>query len=191
MRNEADRWTGSPRSDEELAAAAQRGDHQAYRELIDRYKPMAFGYAVAHLGNRDQAEDVVQDAFVRAYAALDRFRTSACWGAWIMRIVRNACRDALRRRMVRRDVPLDPRLPDSGPSPAEELIAAEQQEALRRAVEALPEKFRVPVRMHYGSRMTYKEIAVALNLRESTVVGRMAGALRLLRRRMGVEGSPS
>ena len=63
----------------------------------------------------------------------------------------------------------------------------ERRTRIRRAVETLPEKFRVPVRMHYGSQMTYRQIAVALGLKESTVVGRIAGALRMLRRRMGVE----
>jgi RNA polymerase sigma-70 factor (ECF subfamily) len=187
MKTDAARDVGAPRSDEALAAAAQRGDHDAYRELVERYQPMAFACAVAHLGDRDLAEDVVQEAFVRAYGALDRFRTTGCWGAWMMQIVRNACRDALRRRLVRRDVPLDPRIADARPDPMERLIDQERQDAVRRAVEALPEKFRVPVRMHFGSQMTYRQIAIALGLKESTVVGRIAGALRLLRRRMGAE----
>lgn len=187
MNTEAECRIGAPCSDEALAAAARSGDHRAYRELVERYQPMAFACAMAHLRDRDLAEDVVQDAFVRAYSTLDRFRTSGCWGAWIMQIVRNACRDALRRRAVRKDTPLDPSIADMGPGPMEQLIRAEEQEQIRRAVEELPEKFRIPISMHYGSQMTYRQIALALGLKESTVVGRLAGALRMLRRRMGAE----
>src|SRR2546421_7711089 len=93
-------------TDESLAAAARCGDRGAFDTLVGRYRDMAFAYALARLNSREEAEDVVQEAFVRALVALDRFRIQASWGAWIMRIVRNLCHDVLRRRRVRSAVTL-------------------------------------------------------------------------------------
>src|SRR5262249_16297474 len=150
-------------------------DRAAYETLVGRYRDTVFAYAFACLRSRDEADDIAQEAFVRAWQALDRFRASGCWGAWLMRILRNLCADALRRR--RRAAPEgDPA--DLGPSPEMLALAAERSRELSAAVGALPEKYRIPLMMHYGSGRTYREIAVALGLPESTVVGRMAGALR-------------
>jgi RNA polymerase sigma-70 factor (ECF subfamily) len=147
---------------------------------------VAYAYAYARLRDRDEAEDVAQEAFVRAYLALARFRASGCWSAWVMRILRNLCTDTLRRRRGRCAEPMDGDWLDDRPSPEMLAVAGESRRELRAAVAELPEKYRVPVMMHYGSGRTYREIALALGLPESTIVGRMAGALRRLRRRMGV-----
>src|SRR5262245_28254358 len=85
-------------TDESLVGAARAGDAQAFSQLVDRYREVAFAYAYARLRDRDEAEDVAQEAFVRAYLALGGFRASGCWSAWVMRILRNLCTDALRRR---------------------------------------------------------------------------------------------
>lgn len=178
---------GPPRTDEFLAATARSGDHDAFRELVERYHGLVFAYAMARLCDRESAEDIVQDAFVSAYQALDRFRPSACWSAWLMRIVRNACTDAMRRRRVRGTIALAADVADGTPGPLERLLTDERRTELMGAVAGLPEKYRTPLRMHYGSEMKYREIAIALAIPESTVVGRMAGALRLLRRRLDME----
>ena len=171
-------------TDEALAAAAKVGDRAAYAALIERYRDVSFAYAYAKLRSREDAEDVAQEAFVRAFEALSRFDPTASWGAYVMRILRNLCHDAARRRQVRLR-PLE--VAESPPSPESLVVDLELREDLVAAVADLPEKFRVPLMMHYGSGSTYREIALALDLRESTVVGRLAGALRLLRRRMNSE----
>jgi RNA polymerase sigma-70 factor, ECF subfamily len=173
--------------DEALVTAARAGDRVAFSVLVARYRDLAFAYAFARLRDRDEAEDVAQEAFVRAFLGLDRLRGSASWEAWIMRIVRNLCHDALRRQRVRRSEPLDEEYLDTGPSPEMLAIAQEHRRELSAAVAALPEKYRIPLMMHYASGRTYREIAVALELPQSTVVGRIAGALRLLRRSFRVE----
>ena len=121
---------------------------------------------------------------MRAYQSLHRFLVSACWSSWLTRIAQNVCRDALRRRRVRAAAELDANHSDGAPSPEARALMVEGSRILLDAVEKLPEKFRVPIVMRYEHERTYKEIAEALNLRESTVVGRLAGALRILRRRM-------
>ena len=169
------------RTDEALAGAAQSGDLEAYTLLIARYRDVAFAYAFACLGNTDEAEDAAQEAFVRAYLHLPQFRTSQIWGAWLMRILRNHCTD-LKRRKCRTETPLsDLELPSGLPSPETAALQREQQRELYRAICRLPEKYRIPLTMYYTSRRTYREIALALNLPESTITGRLALGLRKLR----------
>ena len=171
-------------TDESLAASARRGDRDAFAILIDRNRHMAIALAGSILRNRDDVEDAVQEAFVRAYQSLDRFRPGEAWTPWQMRIVQNVCRDQLRRGAVRRSENLDPRIPDSSPTPEELLLDADGWSELRKQVWKLPEKFRVPILMRYAHGQSNRAIACAIGIPESTVVGRLAGGLRILRRRM-------
>jgi RNA polymerase sigma-70 factor (ECF subfamily) len=177
---------GSPTSlsDEALAALAKRGDRDSFEALVRRYRDIAVCYAYARLGTREEAEDIAQEAFVRALMSLGRFRLDASWAAWLMRIVRNLCHDALRKRRVRRYEELDMEWPDSRPTPEMQTMLLESRNELLRAVYALDEKFRTPLLMHYQASRSYKEISLALGVPESTVVGRMAGGLRALRRKL-------
>lgn len=174
-------------SDEALAAAAQSGDREAFAVLIARYRDVVFAYAYARLQNREEAEDAAQESFVRAYQALPRFRPGNIWAAYLMRVLRNLCHDAMRRRKVRKHVGDVPEWHGTAETPESLVLTEIERDRIRDAVTDLPEKFRLPVQMHYGSGRTYKEIALALGLPESTVVGRLAGGLRTLRRSMGIE----
>src|SRR4051812_41180477 len=160
-------------SDEMLASEAAGGNRQAFGALVDRYRDLAFAYAFARLNSREEAEDVVQEAFVRALVALNRFRADGSWGAWLMRIVRNRCHDCLRRRRVRVFIALDDTWLDSARSPETQALFAERTDELARAVATMPEKLRIPLLMHYASRRTYREIALALSVPESTAIGRV------------------
>jgi RNA polymerase sigma-70 factor (ECF subfamily) len=175
-------------SDLALLAAARSGDPAAFSTWMERRRHLAFAYACAVLGNREEAEDVVQEAFVRAVQAYQRGGRPGNWEAWLMRVLRNLCTDTLRRRRRRPTGPLDTDLLDLSPTPEMRVVDAEAEVELTQAVERLPEALRVPLLMHFGARLTYREIALALGVRESTVIGRVASALRVLRRRFGVEG---
>jgi len=172
---------------ERLVVAAHAGDRAAFSALVDRYRDTVFAYAFARLRDRDEAEDVAQETFVRAYLSLGRLRRPSAWEAWMMRIARNLCNDCLRLKRSRPTEPLDVGWLDGGPSPEMLAIAGERQRELSEAMAGLHEKYRIRLMMHYASRRTYREIAAALGVPPSTVVGRIAGALRLLRRRLGVE----
>ena len=106
-----------------------------------------------------------------------------------MRILRNHCTDMLRRRRNRPTGWENLERVEDGATPEMVAISQERRRELHAAVAALPEKFRVPILMHYGSRRTYREIALALGIPETTVIGRMAGGMRQLRRRLGGEVS--
>jgi RNA polymerase sigma-70 factor (ECF subfamily) len=154
-----------------------------------RHRGLAFAYARARLGSREEAEDALQECFVRAFLSLNHYRGSRPWGAWFMAIVRNHCTDLGRRKRIRVAEPLVEWEVDRAPGPEDRLLAHHDRETLKSAITALPEKFRVPLLMHYEAGQSYREIAMALGVRESTLVGRLAGALRMLRRRLGVEGA--
>ena len=168
-------------TDEWLAEAARGGDTDAFAQLVARYRDTAYAYAYARLRNRDEAEDVVQEAFVRAFVGLPRIHATRSWAAWLMQIVRNLCHDSQRRGRVHEI--LDDAWPASGPTPEMSLLHSERRQEIRKAIAALPENLRVPFLMHYVSQRSYREIALALALPETTVVGRLATALQRLRRR--------
>lgn len=172
-------------SDERLAAAARLGDTKAFATLAMRYRPTAYAYAYAIFRDRDEAEDAVQEAFIRAYQNLPRFQQCDRWGAWLLQIVRNYCHDRIRRRKVRAVVPLLENWIDSSPTPEMLTISKERSRELALAVESLPEKNRILVLMHYRGGLSYDEMAIAIGAPRTTVVGRMSAALRILRRRLG------
>jgi len=173
--------------DDHLVTAARAGDRAAFASLIARDRDLVYTYAYARLGNREEAEDAAQETFVHAYLSLGRLRESRAWHAWLMQIARNACSDSLRRQHVRRTEPIDPTWSDGTPSPEAQLLVNEQRRQLRTAVEALPEKYRVPVLLRFAAGRTRREIAAALGVPESTIMGRIARAVRLLRHQFGQE----
>jgi len=178
----------SEETDEQLAGLAVAGDSRAFAQLVERYRDTAFAYAYAHLRARDEAEDVVQEAFVRAYTGIRHIQSARSWAPWLMRIVRNLCRDTVRRQRSRPATVLDDTWPDDRPTPEMLLMMDERGHEMRQAIEALPEKLRVPLMMHYVSRRSYREIALALDVPESTIVGRLSMALQRLRRRLVCRG---
>ena len=175
------------RPDEQLVNAARAGDRAAFSALFARDRDLVYAYAYARLLNREDAEDAMQETFIRAYQSLGRLRGPGAWQAWLMQITRNLCRDTLRRKRVRRTEPIDPEWLDGAPSPETLLVTEERRRELNVAVAALPEQYRVPLLMRFAAGRTRREIAVALGVPESTIIGRMARAMRLLRRQLGEE----
>lgn len=173
---------GAP--DEALAQAARQGSQIAYTVLMQRYRSYAYAYAYSRLHNREEAEDVVQETLLRAYETLPRFRTDACWGAWLMQILRNRCRDILRRRRTRPTEAIPSECRDPKQTPEGWVLTKAERQQMRDALDSLPEKYREVVGMHYASGQKSREIALALGLPETTVKGRLVSALRLLRRRL-------
>lgn len=170
-----------------LVDAARRGDGAAQSALIVRYRRTLLAYAVARLRDPDAAEDAVQEALVKALAGLNRLLRAHRFEAWLMQTLRHQCADAERRRRVRAAEPLPDGLASALPTPEGATLDAERLAQLARAVDSLPEKQRVPLLMFYASRQSYREIALALQISETTVQGRLAQGLRLLRRRLKSE----
>ena len=176
---------GRPLDEEELIARAQRGDTHAYTELVHRYQGIAFRTAYVVAGDAADAEDAAQDAFVKAWRALGRFRRGAPFRPWLLQIVANEARN--RRRSAGRRAHLALRVAggassgDAAPSPEATLLAAEQRDELLAAVNALPEEQRAVISLRYFVGLSEDEVAQALGVAHGTVKSRTARALERLR----------
>jgi RNA polymerase sigma factor (sigma-70 family) len=174
----------------ELVERAKRGDQDAYGELVHAYQGIAFRTAYLLTGSAADAEDAAQDAFVKAFYALGRFRPGAELRPWLLRIVANEARN--RRRSAGRRANLALRAaadPDSGgaaPSPEVSLLASEEQSELLAAVNELPEEQRQVIACRYFLELSEEETAETLGWRKGTVKSRLSRGLARLRERMEV-----
>jgi RNA polymerase sigma-70 factor, ECF subfamily len=175
---------GRPTEDAELITRAREGEVMAYEELVRRYQDVAV--RTAHLISPDgDAEDAVQEAFVKAYAALGRFRPDAPFRPWILRIVANEARN--RRRSAGRRAGLalraveDRRPGDAAPSPESAVLVHERQQALVAAVNALRDEDREVIGARYFLELSEAETADALGIPRGTVKSRLSRALDRLR----------
>ncbi len=154
------------------------------------YQGIAFRTAYVLTGNAADAEEAAQDAFVKAFYALGRFRAGAELRPWLLRIVgneaRNRRRSAGRRAMLALRAAADPSSGGAAPSPEANLLAAEQQSALLAAVNELPEEQREVVACRFFLELSEDETAEALGLRKGTVKSRLSRGLARLRERLEV-----
>ena len=186
------------RSDEELVEACQAGEASAFDVLVARWEDRIRGAAFRFLGSEEEARDVAQEAFLKAYRALDGFKREARFSSWLYQIATNLCRDRLRRRKARATVSLEaleetgPVMEETRPGAHERLLERDLARAVRRAIHALPEEQREVVILKEYQELTFLEIAQALDVPVSTVKTRLyrgLGQLRLRLEREGVRGA--
>ena len=174
-----------PLDETDLIGRAKRGDTHAYEELVYAHQGIAFRTAYLIAGNAADAEDAAQDAFLKAWRALGRFREGAPFRPWLLQIVANEARN--RRRSAGRRAHLALRAatqePSGGaaPSPEASLLSAETRETLIAAVNELPEDQRTVIALRFFAGLSEHEVAEALGLPEGTVKSRSARALERLR----------
>jgi RNA polymerase sigma-70 factor (ECF subfamily) len=166
--------------DAPLVERAKRGDQRAFAELVERHQARLYTLAARTLGNDADAADAVQEAFIRAWLALPRFRSGSLFSTWMYRIVLNAAHD---QRLKRRAEPveeaaerLDPRDP---------FHEAELSGALQQALGSLDEDFRLAVVLYDVLGASYDEIAELTGVPEGTVKSRIYRGRRELARTLG------
>jgi RNA polymerase sigma-70 factor, ECF subfamily len=149
--------------DLELISRAKRGDHAAYRELVDRYKDAGYRLGFSILRNPVDAEDALQEAFIKAYVYLDSYSSRFRFYTWFSTIVRNVALSHLKAR----DWIISP-LPDEAVRPLRAAIenspefaalASSRADIVREAVNLLPERYRRVLVLRYWHDLTYEEIA--------------------------------
>ena len=164
-------------SDEKIIGDIRAGNPRRYSALVERHKDRAMTLAVRLVGNHHEAEELVQDAFVRASNHLDQFRGDAKFSTWFYRILYNVCMTRVTRRSPAHDtVNVDDAavmdkltLTMQDGSPLERLEDAELQEIIRFEIEALPEKYKTHVTLFYVQEMSYEQIGEVLGLPVGTV----------------------
>ena len=185
----------------ELLARAKLGDKDAFDELVIRHSQRLFRVAYAFLGNKQDAEEVVQDAFVRAYRSIGSFRGDSSFETWMHRITLNLARNRFhwnRRRGEGKNVSLsvpgflsdapdellpvpDWDLPDGRQSPDRELENLELEANIASIIDSLPEKFRESLVLRHRYDMSYDDIARKTGVPINTVKTRIKRARELLR----------
>jgi len=178
---------GRPLDQEEiqLVERARGGDVRAYESLVRRYQELAYRTACLITGSAADAEDATQEGLVKAWHALDRFRSDAPFRPWLLTIVANEARN--RRRSGRRQDDLAMRVAearpsgDAAPSPEAAALAGERRRTLLAAVARMPERDRLVIAARFFLDLSEAETAEVLGCRPGTVKSRMSRALARLR----------
>jgi len=162
-------------------------DPRAYEELVRRYQRRLYNLAGRLTGDREEAEDLAQEALVRAYVALPRFRKGERFSPWVYKIAVNLCINYLRRRKTL--VALNDQAPfvDRSPTPEQSLERGETQATVQKAILALPEQYRAVILMRHQQELSYSEIAEALGLPLGTVKTHLFRAREMLHRLLSQE----
>src|SRR5579862_3320324 len=168
----------APSDEAALILAAQEGDQDAFGELVRHHQRRAYAVARAIVLNHEDAEDAVQEAFLHAYRALDRFRPDQAFGAWLHRIVANAALDLTRRRKVREADELTESLASSFRDPGE---TADLRGRLREALARLTPRQRSVILLHDVEGFRHGEIGLLLGIPEGTARSDLHHARRALR----------
>jgi RNA polymerase sigma-70 factor (ECF subfamily) len=179
-----------------LVQAAKKGDDSAFEELVRRYDRNVFRIAQHITQNREDAEDVVQEAFLKAYGNLAKFQEQSKFYTWLVRIAVNEALMKLRRRKPERTVSLDedikteddslPReIADWSPNPEQQYTQAELREILSKTIQGLPPGFRTVFVLRDVEGLSTEETAAALELSVPAVKSRLLRARLQLRERLG------
>lgn len=170
-----------------LIKQAIRGDAYAFEQLMRKHEGRMYSVALRMFGNREDAQDCVQDAMLHIYRALDRFKGQSSFSTWVYRITMNTCLDELRRRKARASTSLDALL-ENGWAPTNEkdnpeqsAIEAERRRALSKAIQSLPEDMRSVIILREMQGLSYEEISDVLSVNMGTIKSRISRAREKLR----------
>ena len=186
-------------TDRELVARAGAGDQEAFEQLVRDNQNRVYSLAVRLVGDREEAADLAQEAFLKAWQGLASFQGESSFATWIYRLTTNVCIDYLRRKKRRQEVEPAVSLDDedsgwaepadAGQDPQRKLEEAERSRALSRGLERLPEHQRQVLVMRELSGLSYQEIGAATGLDLGTVKSRIARARLALRKILLEDGN--
>jgi RNA polymerase sigma-70 factor (ECF subfamily) len=183
-------------TDEELVARSQGGDMDSFNQLVMRWERPIYALAYRTIGREEDARDVCQETFLRAFRALKGFKGQAKFSSWLYRIALNLCRDWIRRErrtpvaQAPEGVDLIELAGETSPSDSvEELVARREiSRAVARAMADLPEEQRTAIILKEYHGLTFQEIADMLECPLSTVKTRLYQGLSVLRRQLARAG---
>jgi RNA polymerase sigma-70 factor (ECF subfamily) len=180
--------------DRALVERCRRGDVAAFEPLVERYRERVWRLALGYVRDREEAWDVAQEAFVRAWQALPTFRGQSAFYTWLFRIAVNVATDRVRQRAARgRAFGTDPVpeeewervMTDPAAGPEDAAARAEDRARIGRALQALPEHHRAIIMLSDLEGLSYREIAEVLGIPMGTVMSRLHNARKRLRQALG------
>lgn len=164
-----------------LIERCRQGDTLAFDRLVERHSQWVYNLAYRMVGDREEAHDIAQEAFVRAFSAIKGFRRGSSFSTWLYRVTTNVCLDEIKRRRRRpraiselrseEGLPVDP--PARGGDVAEQVQALERRELVQRALGALPIHYRLTLVLYELQGCSYEEIAAITGARVGTVKSRL------------------
>ena len=183
-----------------LIKNAAAGDAAAFETLVERYQKQVYNLALRMVNNESDAEDLAQEAFIRAWRSLGSFQYTSQFSTWLYRLTSNICIDFLRAKkrrkvisltMLRDDEDSQWDLPDTEPLPEQQMIAAEERAALARALASLDPDYRQVLTLRIVNECSYQQISQILGIAEGTVKSRLSRAREQLRKKMAASGNIS
>ncbi|MBP1736647.1 MAG: polymerase subunit sigma [Oscillospiraceae bacterium] len=187
-------------TEQALVEQARLGDEEAFSRLIAAHQRMVYAIALRMTGNPEDAADLSQEAFLRAWKSLGGFQGESAFSTWLYRLTSNVCIDFIRKEKRRKAMDIasldqEPEegrrteLTDNRLLPEQELERSELREAIARNLEKLPEDYRRILTLRELGGLSYEEIARSLSLNEGTVKSRIARARLALRRLLLNDGN--
>lgn len=180
--------------DTRLAKLARTGDRVAFEELVELYKDKIYHLAYRMLHNGHEAEEIVQETFLRVYTNLERYDESQKFSTWIYRIGTNLCIDRLRKRKPSYSLDAEMNdgegtdwysmLPSQEETPDEQLVLSETQTQIRESIDTLPEKYKAVVILRYLQDLSLQEISDVLSMPVTTIKTRLHRGRDFLRKKL-------
>jgi len=171
--------TASKTEDNELIDSALSGGQQAFDKLMKKYYNLVSNLIYRMIYNKEDVDDLTQEAFIKAFNSLDKFDRQFAFSTWLYKIASNNCIDYLRRKKLNTisidkefdsdDEDLRFEIPDHETKPDREIIEDERKKLIDRAIESLPDKYKTVIILRHKEEKEYEEIAEELNLPLGTV----------------------
>ena len=180
--------------DTELIANALDGEQEAYQELLNRYQKTVFHIVVKIIRNSDDAQDLVQETFMRAFNTLASYRSEFRFSTWLCKIAANCSIDYLRKKKIKaysmdkpfetKDGTVEVEIEDKGANPEETLFRKQQMISIEEAIDSLPPKYKQVIIYRHHDDKSYEEISRIMNLPIGTVKARIFRARELLKKKL-------
>jgi RNA polymerase sigma-70 factor (ECF subfamily) len=176
--------------DDVLVKKAKGGDEKAYKKLVDKYERALYFHILKMVKDREQVEDLVQEAFVKAFDNLNTYSTNYAFSTWLYRIATNNTIDYLRKKklntlsidkpMKTKDGEMEMQLPDESASTDRDIIKKQRKKIVQNAIDDLPKKYRKVIQLRHMEEKSYKEISDILDKPLGTVKAHIFRARELL-----------
>ncbi|MCK4656684.1 MAG: sigma-70 family RNA polymerase sigma factor [candidate division Zixibacteria bacterium] len=185
---------GLQEQDDQLIASALQGDQKAYEALLARHNKAIFHVVMKIVRNREEAQDLVQETFMKAFNALASYRSEYRFSTWLYKIAANCAIDFIRKKRIEAlslDKPIETKdgrvefeVPDSSWNPEQDLVRKQKLKSIEEAIDSLPDKYREVIIYRHKDDKPYEEIADILKVPVGTVKARIFRARELLKKKL-------
>lgn len=181
-------------SNSDLIKKAIDGDEAAYKKLMENYRGAIYNLLYKMVRNREETEDLVQEAFMKAFRALPSFNEEYAFSTWLYKIAINNCIDHMRKKKLKtysinkpvraKDGEVDREFPDTSMSPDKKILSDERSNIIGIAIDELPENYRTAILLRHKEERSYEEIAQILDIPLGTVKARIFRAREMLKKKL-------